>query len=72
MRKKCRIIVTKESKTGRNLNFQDTSTGITMTRAEFVKNIENGKYSKDYHVRNINGVKTPASNPDKDKNNNLD
>jgi hypothetical protein len=34
-----------------------------MTRAQFVKQIEAGKYPK-YHVRKISGVKTPVSNPD--------
>ncbi|HEN5655601.1 TPA: DUF3892 domain-containing protein, partial [Legionella pneumophila] len=48
-----------------------TSTGETMTRAQFVKKIEGGQYNGVYHVRTINGVKTPVSNPDKDSNNNL-
>ncbi|SER07224.1 hypothetical protein SAMN05421690_100766 [Nitrosomonas sp. Nm51] len=40
-----------------------------MTRTKFVKEIEHGNY-QNYHVRNINGVKTPVSNPDgRDKNN---
>ncbi|MGR2802906.1 hypothetical protein [Vibrio harveyi] len=42
-----------------------------MTRSQFVKKIESGEYSK-YHVREINGVKTPVSNPDPSKDNNLD
>ena len=42
-----------------------------MTRAELVKQIEAGKYP-DYHVRKVGGVKTPASNPDGKKSNNLD
>ena len=41
-----------------------------MNRSQFVKSIEKGNYT-DYHVRNINGVLTPCSNPDKNKNNNL-
>jgi len=42
-----------------------------MTRAQFVNSIENGQYP-EYHVRVINDVKTPVSNPDKSDANNLD
>lgn len=42
-----------------------------MTRNQFVKSINNGNYN-NYHVRKINGIDTPVSNPDKSKNNNLD
>ncbi len=65
-----KVKVTKESSTGRNTNFKDTSTGKSMTRAQFVKEIEKGNYS-DYHVRNINGVKTPVSNPNGKESDNL-
>ena len=41
-----------------------------MSRAQFVKEIEAGNYAQ-YHVRKVNGLKTPASNPDKSKGNNL-
>ena len=58
-----RVTVTKESNTGRNQKFHDNYTGADMSRPDFVKQIENGNYS-NYHVRNINGVKTPVSNPD--------
>ena len=34
------------------------------------KKIESGSYD-NYHVRNINGVKTPVSNPDSKSGNNL-
>jgi len=64
------VITTKENDTGRNTNFRDKKTGEKMTRAEFVKEIESGNYP-DYHVREINKVKTPCSNPDKSENNNL-
>ena len=67
---KRRVKTVAESGTGRNKTFQDTSTGTTMSRAGFVKAINAGRYP-DYHVRNLNGVKTPASNPDGQKNNNL-
>ncbi len=59
-----------ENNKGRNQLFRDKSTGIKMTRAEFVKKIDKGNYD-DYHTREINGVKTPVSNPDKKNSNNL-
>ena len=65
-----RISVTAESSHGRNESFHDNHTGRDMSRESFVKAIEQGQYSK-YHIREINGVKTPVSNPDKSINNNL-
>ena len=66
-----RVTVTKESNTGRNKQFHDNLTGADMTRPQFVKEIEQGNYP-NYHVRKINGVKTPVSNPDETEGNNLD
>lgn len=66
-----RVTVTQESDTGRNLNFHDNYSDEDMTRAQFVKKIEQGDYP-NYHVREINGVKTPVSDPDDSTNNNLD
>ena len=66
-----RISVTRESNTGRNENFHDNFKGTDMTRTQFVNQINQGNYV-NYHVRNINGVPTPVSNPDKTRNNNLD
>lgn len=68
--KKPRIKVVQENSSGRNTKFMDTKTGKEMTRSEFVRQIEQGSYD-DFHVRVINGVKTPASNPDKNSKNNL-
>ena len=65
-----RLTVTQESPTGRGLKFHDNRTGADMTRAQFVKQIEAGKYP-NYHVRKLSGVKTPASNPDDREYNNL-
>lgn len=65
-----RISVTNESGNGRNLNFHDNYTGEDMTRAQFVKKIESGTY-ENYHVRNVNNVKTPVSDPDNKEGNNL-
>lgn len=66
-----RVTVTQESDSGRNQRFRDTRTGEEMTRAQFVKQIENSQYP-NYHVRKINKIKTPVSNPDDTTNNNLD
>lgn len=65
-----RITVTSESSTGRNTKFHDNYNGNNMTRAGFVKKIESGDYSH-YHIRVLNEVKTPVSNPDKSTSNNL-
>lgn len=64
------VIVTHESSTGRNTGFKDVQTGSNMTRSQFVRQIEQGKYP-EYHIRVINRVKTPASNPDSRSSNNL-
>ena len=66
-----RVSVTQESDSGRNLRFRDNYGGGTMSRAQFVSAIESGKYP-NHHVREINGVKTPVSNPDGTERNNLD
>lgn len=66
-----KVSVTKESPTGRNQKFRDNYTKQEMSRAEFVNEIQKGKYD-NYHVRTINGVKIPVSNPDANTNNNLD
>jgi len=66
-----RIKVTSETDTGRNTKFHDNRTGADMSRAQFVKKIEQDQYD-NYHVRKINNVKTPVSNPDGKGGNNLD
>ena len=58
-----KIKVTEQSKSGRNIKFE-------ISRADLVKQIKSGQ-QPDYHIRKINGVETPCSNPDKNKNNNL-
>lgn len=65
-----RVSVTAESFSGRNLKFHDNATNRNMNRKQFVRSIELGKYD-GYHVRNINGIDTPCSNPDKSTRNNL-
>jgi hypothetical protein len=68
-----RVSTTGESSTGRNEQFRDNYNGKEMTRKEFVREIkqENPAY-ENYHVRKINGVDTPVSNPDQSTNNNLE
>lgn len=70
MSKRKNVRVTKETSTGRNIQFHNTSTGENMSLPRFVGAIKNGRYP-GYHIKNINGVDTPASNPDKSENNNL-
>lgn len=65
------VVVTSESDSGRNQKFHDNKSGKNMTRAEFVKEIEGGNFN-DSHVRKVNGLKTPVSNPDRSEGNNLD
>lgn len=65
------VIVTNESESGRNQNFHDNKSGKDMSRAGFVREIKQGNFN-DYHVRIINGVETPVSNPDGKEGNNLD
>ena len=67
---KKRVSVTQESDSGRNQHFHDNYSGNDMTRKQFVNEINKGNY-ENYHVRNINGVPTPVSNPDSSSNNNL-
>ncbi len=66
-----RVEVTRKSGSGRNQRFHDNRTGANMTRAQFVLQIEQGNY-RNSHVREINGTKTPASNPDGIEESNLD
>ena len=70
MTKRARVTVNRESETGRNITFHDNKTNRNMNTSQFVKAINNNRYP-DYHIRNINGIDTPCSNPDKSKKNNL-
>jgi hypothetical protein len=64
------VAVLKHSPTGRNELFCDVFKGEVMTRAQFVKKIENGKYP-GYRISMIQGIKTPVSKPDGTRGNNL-
>lgn len=65
-----KLIVIKENTSGRNTEFLDTKTKETLTRAKVVSEIRKDKYP-GYHIRNINGIATPVSNPNKKSNDNL-
>lgn len=64
-----RIRTTEETDSGRNVRFNVPGQG-EMSRRTLVRQIEAGLHP-DYHVREINGLKTPVSNPDGSKGNNL-
>ena len=65
-----KVIVIGKNDSGRNTYFKNVSTGERMTRSQFVSQIERNKYP-DYHVRLCNNIKTPCSNPDNYRGNNL-
>lgn len=65
------VKVTSESESGRNQKFHDNRTGKNMSRTQFVQEIKQGNFP-DYHVRKINGLPTPVSNPDRREGNNLE
>lgn len=65
-----RVKVINETDSGRNTEYHDNYTGEDMTRVQFVRKIKNGYY-KNYHIRIIDGIETPCSNPDGSENNNL-
>ena len=61
-----KAIVLQESSSGNGTSFRDIQTGLRMTRAEFVRAIEKGKYP-DYHIRIIDRLKIPVLNRDSSK-----
>lgn len=63
-----RVSITSECNTARNQRFQNNYNRQSMTRNQFVKEINSGNYS-NYYTRNINGVETPVSNSDSTLNN---
>lgn len=65
-----RVTVTNQTSSGRNTKFHDNYTGKEMIRSQFVNQIKQGNYD-NYHIRTINGIETPVSNPDNSSNNNL-
>ena len=64
-----KIVVTGESPTGRNLRFDVPGQG-NLSRQRLVQEIRAGEHP-DYHVRVINGLPTPVSNPNGRESDNL-
>ena len=58
-----RVVVLQESSSGENTRFRDIRSGVQMTRAEFVQEVEKGNYP-DYHIRIIDRLKRPVLNRD--------
>ena len=71
MPQKPRLSVTKESNSGLNTRFRDNKTGQELTRCQVANEIQRGNYD-GYHIRKVNGHRIIASNPDGNKNNNLE
>lgn len=65
--------VTKESSTGRNLEFKNIGNHEKLTARQLVKRLESGNsvYNDGYYVKNQDGQKYIVSKPDRTKNNNL-
>ena len=71
---KAKLKVTKELKTGRNIEFQDTRNNNIMTDKELISRLEKGNssYNEDYCVKHDKkGNKYVSSKPDGNKENNL-
>ena len=66
--------VTKETKTGKNIQFQDTRNNKIMSDKELISRLEKGTsaYNEGYSVKkDKNGQKYVASKPDGNEKNNL-
>lgn len=72
--RKPKLIVTKETKTGRNIEFQDPRNNRKMTNKELISRLETGNssYNEEYCIKHDkNGRKYVSSKPDENKENNL-
>lgn len=72
---KSKLIVTKETKTGRNVQFQDTRNNRIMSDKELISRLKTGNssYNEDYCVKHDKNHKEYiSSKPDGNKNNNLE
>ena len=66
---KSKITVTSESETGRNVRFNVAGQGV-VSRQTLVQQIRGGEH-ENCHVRIINGLATPVSNPNGNERDNL-
>lgn len=65
-----KVVVVKESKKGKNLQYFDINSSILFSRDEFVSAIIAGIYPR-YEIRKIKGEDTPVSKKDSLVPNNL-
>lgn len=65
--------VTKESETGRNLEFQNIGNNEKLTATQLINRLETGKsvYNEGYYIKHQNGEKYIVSKPDGKEKNNL-
>lgn len=71
---KAKLRVTKETRTGRNIEFQDTRNHKKMSNKELINRLSTGNsaYNDDYCIKHDkNGNKYVASKPDNNTNNNF-
>ena len=71
---KPKVIVTKETKTGRNIEFQDTRNNRIMSNRELIGRLKTGNssYNEDYCLKHDkNGKEYISSKPDGNEKNNL-
>lgn len=70
---KGKLIVTKETKTGENIEFQNTGNNEKLTKDELISRLETGNsaYNEDYYIKHQDGNKYIVSKPDGNKKNNL-
>lgn len=65
-----KVVVVKESKKGKNLQYYDINSSLLFSRDEFITAIVSGKYPR-YEIRKIKGEDTPVSRKDNLVSNNL-
>lgn len=65
--------VTKESETGRNLEFQNIGNNEKLTATQLINRLETGKsvYNEGYYIKHQDGEKYIVSKPDGKEKNNL-
>lgn len=71
---KPKLIVTKETKTGRNIEFQDTRNNRIMSNRELIGRLKTGNssYNEDYCLKHDkNGKEYISSKPDGNEKDNL-
>jgi hypothetical protein len=64
------VVALKENETGRNEFYYDLAKQKGLSREEFVALIHSGEYP-GYSIRQVNGVATPVSKPDRSSTDNL-